>query len=225
MAKILLVEDDKSIGDSIVDGLSHAGHTVEWVDDGEEGAQRLRLYEYDVVILDWNLPGRSGVDICQRYREKGGQLPIIMLTARRAEDERVQGLDAGADDYLLKPFSLAELQARIRAVLRRHRAQPTNVIAAGDLSLDVATGTVQRAGIQIELLAKELALLEFFMSHPGQFFDAGQLLNSVWSSETDSTEDAARKCVSRLKKKLELSGRENPIMTVKGRGYRLDAVK
>jgi two-component system, OmpR family, manganese sensing response regulator len=208
MAKILLCEDDRLIGQSVVDGLQGLGHTVEWVQDGKEGADRLRLYQYDLAILDWNMPEMTGVEVCRQYREQGGVLPILMLTARDKDVEKVEGLDAGADDYLTKPFSLVELAARIRAILRR---QPET------LKTSLSLG-------EIDLLPKEMALLEFLIRHPNQLFDVNDLLNHVWSSESDSTEDAVRQCVARLRRKLEVEGKKSPIVTVKGLGYRLEEV-
>jgi DNA-binding response OmpR family regulator len=195
---------------------------VEWVKNGAEAAERLRLYQYDVAILDWNMPGATGVEVCKQYRANGGAVPIIMLTAREKDHEKVTGLDAGADDYVTKPFSVAELQARIRSALRRQSNVTQNLLEVGDLALDLASGKVMRAGRAIELLPKELALLEFFMRHPGQLFDVHDLLNRVWSSESDASEDAARQGVSRLRKKLDVDGRKAPIATVKGLGYRLE---
>jgi DNA-binding response OmpR family regulator len=223
MAKILLAEDDPLIAESVVDALQAAGHTMEWVKDGGECAERLRVYQYDLAILDWNMPVSTGVDVCRAYRANGGNLPIIMLTGRDQDFEKVQGLDAGADDYLTKPFSLVELTARIRAVLRRQTQTTQNVLTVADLALDTATRKVTRSGRSIDLFAKEFALLEFFMRHPDQVFDVNDLLDRVWSSESDASEDAVRQGVSRLRKKLEIDGRKAPITTVVGLGYRLES--
>jgi two-component system OmpR family response regulator len=224
MAKILICEDDVLVGKSVLDGLQAGGHTVEWVQDGKEGAERLRLYQYDLAILDWNMPEKTGVEVCKQYRANGGSTPIIMLTARDKDLEKVEGLDAGADDYLTKPFSLIELTARIRALLRRPAATFRSALTLGDLSVDPARGKATRAGNEIDLLPKEMALLEFLMRHPQQAFNVNDLLNHVWSSESDSTEDAVRQCVTRLRKKLEIKGRRSPIVTVKGLGYRVEDV-
>jgi DNA-binding response OmpR family regulator len=224
MAKILLCEDDRLIGQSVVDGLQGLGHTVEWVQDGKEGADRLRLYQYDLAILDWNMPEMTGVEVCRQYREQGGVLPILMLTARDKDVEKVEGLDAGADDYLTKPFSLVELAARIRAILRRQPETLKTSLSLGELSVDPGSCKARRGSKEIDLLPKEMALLEFLIRHPNQLFDVNDLLNHVWSSESDSTEDAVRQCVARLRRKLEVEGKKSPIVTVKGLGYRLEEV-
>lgn len=223
MAKILLVEDDALIGESVVDGLQASGHAVEWVKDGNEGADRLRLYHYDVAILDWNLPMRTGVEVCREHRDRGGTVPIIMLTARNQESEKITGLDSGADDYLTKPFSLPELVARIRALLRRQPTSFKDSLQLGDLTLDPGSSKAVRAGKEIDLLPKEMLVLEFLMRHPNQVFGTQDLLNYVWKSESDSSEDAVRQCIARLRKKLEIEGLPSPIVTIKGLGYRIES--
>lgn len=224
MPKILLAEDDALIGQSIVDGLQGTGHTVEWVQNGREGADRLRLYNYDLAILDWNMPEMTGIEVCKQYRANGGAIPIIMLTARSKDDQKVEGLDAGADDYLTKPFSLVELAARIRALLRRPTDSFKTALMLGDVSINPAACKATRAGQEIDLLPKEMALLEFLIRHPNQVFGVNDLLNYVWSSESESTEDAVRQCVARLRKKLDIDGLRSPIVTVKGLGYRIEDV-
>lgn len=224
MAKILVAEDDRIIGESIVDGLRSAGHTIDWVRNGSECADRLRLYHYDAAVVDWNMPGQSGVDVCRAYRESGGNAPLLLLTARDKESEKVEGLDSGADDYLTKPFSVAELNARIRALLRRNPQTSNNVLQVGDLIVDVAQARVTRAGMEVELLHKEFALLEFLMRRPNQVFSVHDLLNMVWSSESESGSDAVRQAVVRLRKKLDIPGRRCPITTVKGLGYKVEDV-
>ena len=221
MTKILLVEDDDMTVQTVTDFLSVANnYIVESVKGGKEGLDRLQLYEYDLAIVDWSLPEMSGVEVCSTYRSNGGLVPILMLTGKTSVSEKVHGLDAGADDYLTKPFSLQELTARVRALLRRPRETVKEVLQAGELVLDTTSGKVTKAGAEIALLPKELILLEFFMRHPNQNFTAITLLNRLWSSESDSTEQAVRQVIVRLRKKIEDEG-EELIVTSKGLGYRL----
>lgn len=224
MAKILLVEDDALIADSVVDALTAGGYTLEAVDNGNEGFDRLRLYHYDLAILDWNLPGLSGPEVLKKLRAAGTTTPVLMLTARREEAEKIEGLDSGADDYLTKPFSIKELSARIRALLRRPAQSFQNELKLGDLVIDPTACKAHRGGKEIDLLPKESAVLEFLIRHPNQLFDADQLLNYVWSSESDSSPEAVRQCIARLRKKLEVPGRKSPIVTLKGAGYRIEEV-
>lgn len=221
MAKILLVEDDLAVADAVADALESESNVVEHVTCGLEGAQRLKLYQYDMAILDWDLPKKTGVDICSEYRNHGGTIPVLMLTGKTSIEDRVTGLDAGADDYLPKPFSLKELSARVRALLRRPEPMVSEVVAVGDLKVDLKTHKVMRGGQEINLLAKEISLLEFLLRHRGQVFNVDDLLNKVWHSESDSTEDAVRQCVTRLRKKIDGDSETSLIVTVKGLGYKI----
>jgi DNA-binding response OmpR family regulator len=222
MAKILLIEDEADTAEAITDGLEFANYTVEWVDSAPEGLQRLFIYDYDLVILDWNIKADSGLALCAEYRARGGVVPILFVTARDAVQDRVAGLDTGADDYLTKPFSLDELLARVSAILRRPRsAKIFDVLTVGDLSLDRKCGLAKVGSKEITLHAKELALLEFFMRHENQFFSAEELLNRLWSSESDSTEQAVRKCVGRLRQKLDAELAPGYIVNIKNLGYKV----
>jgi DNA-binding response OmpR family regulator len=175
-----------------------------------------------MVILDWNIKAESGLALCGEYRARGGVLPILMVTARDAVQDRVAGLDTGADDYLTKPFSLDELLARVGAILRRPRtAKVFDILKVGELSLDRKRGLARINDKEIILHAKELALLDFFMRHEGQFFTAEELLNRLWSSESDSTEQAVRKCVGRLRQKLDTELAPGYIVNIKNLGYRI----
>ncbi len=225
MAKILLVEDDIETLDAVADALELQNHVVEKVIDGNEAADRLKFYFYDLVVLDWGLPGRSGIDICQEYRGRGGKTPVLMLTGRKEFDDRVHGLDAGADDYLPKPFNMAELIARTRALLRRPAGLVADVLSVQDVVLDLKTKKVTRAGVEIPLLAKELAVLEFLMRHCDQVFSVTDLLEKVWHSESDSTEIAVRQTITRLRKKLDADSRDPIVKTIKGLGYKIDKDK
>src|ERR1700733_3640440 len=221
MAKILLIEDDDNTIQAVSDFLGVANnYTIESVNSGKEGLDRLQLYEYDLAIIDWSLPEMTGLQICSTYRAKGGLVPILMLTGKTAVSDKVDGLDAGADDYLTKPFSLPELTARVRALLRRPRETVKEMLQVGNLVFDTKTCQVTKAGKEISLLPKELVLLEFFMRHPDQYFTAETLLNRLWSSESDSTEQAVRQGIVRLRRKIEDEG-EALLVTSKGLGYKL----
>ncbi len=221
MAKILLVEDDRDLCCMISDGLSAEKHTVEMVHEGLEGRDRLLGFEYDLVILDWELPGLSGVEILKEMRNKGRQAPVLMLTGKSSISEKETGLDSGADDYLTKPFSMKELLARIRAILRRPTGYSGTVLKSGDLSLDPVLHKLSRNGEEIKLLPKELALLEFFMRHKGQVFTAEAVLNRVWSSESEASPDSFRTCLKRLRQKIDVDGADSVIEYVHGLGYRI----
>lgn len=221
MAKILLVEDDQAVAEAIADALEFESNVVEHVDCGLEASQRLKLYQYDLVVLDWELPRKSGVEVCGEYRSGGGSLPILMLTGKSSVEDRVTGLDAGADDYLPKPFSMKELSARVRALLRRPEPMVSELVQLGPLQIDLKFHKVMRGHEEVNLLAKEISLLEFLVRHRGQVFSVDDLLNKVWHSESDSSEDAVRQCVTRLRRKIDGDGEASLIITVKGLGYKV----
>lgn len=222
MAKILLVEDDKDLTVIIEDSLTLQKHLVEVVHTGAEGRERLLFFEFDLVILDWQLPGLSGVEICKEYRSRGGTTPIIMLTGKGAIQEKEFGLDAGADDYVTKPFEMRELHARVRALLRRPTGYTDNVLKAGDLMLEPGIFRVTRGETEIRLLPKEFALLEFFMRHKGQSFTAEAVLNRVWPSDSESTPESFRTCLKRLRQKIDVAGQPSVVEHVHGLGYRIN---
>lgn len=225
MSKILVAEDDETVSFALVEALESASHTVEAVESGKEAQERMRLYQYDLAIVDWGLPVVSGPEICKAYRESGGAMPILMLTARSKEKEKMEGLDAGADDYLTKPFSLGELLARVRALLRR----PGNFVSAAlevrGIVLDSNKCKVFRDNQEIVLLAQEYALLEFFMRNKNVVFDVNGILDRVWSSESEASEQAVRQCLMRLRKKIDRDGDDSIIKTIKGIGYVLEDTK
>ncbi|HEY9776466.1 MAG TPA: response regulator transcription factor [Planktothrix sp.] len=222
MAKILLVEDEPDFSILIGEFLKSEHHIVEAVASGEEALDRLRFYKYDVVILDWMLPQISGIEVCQKYRSTGGTCPILLLTAKKHVDEKEQGLDAGADDYLTKPFEMKELYARIRALLRRPQAFSGSVLQVGALVLEPNSFKVTRGGDEIALLPKEFALLEFLMRHPNQVFSAEALLDRVWASDSEASPETIRTYIKRLRKKIDLDGQPSILSTVHGVGYKLD---
>ena len=225
MAKVLLVEDDPQVASSVEEWLVLERHEVDCVADGKEGLDRLKFYEYDLAVLDYGLPGLSGVNVCLEYRRQGGKIPIIMLTGRGMIEDKEAGLNAGADDYLTKPFDLRELSARIRALLRRPAglSGPQDVLQVGDLLLDIKSAKVKRQDEEIALVPRELALLEFLMRRPDQYFTQEVLLNRVWSSESMASPEALRQCVKRLRKKIDRPGEESLIANIHGLGYKLRA--
>ncbi len=223
MAKILIVEDDLDICTQVVGWLTFDKHTVEAVHDGKEGSDRLKFYQYEVIILDVNLPHISGFDLCKRYREAGGNTPILMLTGKTEIADKEEGLDSGADDYLTKPFHMKELSARIRALLRRSTKAVGNVLELGGYSLDTAKKQFSVDGEAVTLAPKEFALMEFFMRHPDEVFSQETLLDRVWSSESDASVYSVYTAVKTLRKKLTTDGKKSILSTVHGMGYRLES--
>lgn len=222
MAKILLVEDDLAISDSTADWLSAANYEIEQAFDGHEAEDRLRLYEYDLIIMDWDLPGKPGSAVTRAFRESGGSTPVLFLTGKKDLENKLAGFDSGADDYLTKPFELPELKARIEALLKRPKLLLPKIIKHRHLEVDVSAGQVKSNGVEIKLLPKELALLVFFLKNKGHVFDHNALLNKVWSAESDASSEAVMTCVKRLRKKIDLEGEPSVITTVHGLGYRMD---
>lgn len=221
MAKILLVEDDKTIGKLVALQLERDHHLVERVDTGKDALFNLKIHDYDLVILDWMLPDLSGLEVCKGYRDSGGKVPILMLTARGEAEDKVSALDTGADDYLVKPFVPVELAARIRALLRRPSVIAGKSLTVRDIVLDTGMRQVCRAGIPIELTAKEFSLLELLMRHPNQSFSVEAILDRLWKSEASASLETVRTHVKTLRRKLGDS-EENPIIrTKRGLGYRV----
>ena len=223
--RILVVEDESSLALLLVYNLELEGFFVEHVDRGDEAELRLAEAPPDLVILDWMLPGVSGLEICRRLRARDDtrDMPVIMLTARGEESERVRGLSVGADDYVVKPFSTPELMARVHALLRR--ARPERVasrLTAGDIDLDRETRRVKRGGREIHLGPTEFRLLEYFMEKPGRVFTRAQLLDSVWGMSAEIDERTVDVHVGRLRKALIRSREKDPIRTVRGAGYSFD---
>jgi DNA-binding response OmpR family regulator len=203
MAKILLVDDDKELVSMLQSWLLGEHHIVESIHDGIEASQQLRVASYDVIVLDWDLPGMSGMEICKQFRSQNGTTPIIMLTGKSAISEKEVGLDAGADDYLTKPFNVKELSARLRALLRRPQQIVAETLKVGEIELDAAKYKVLKSGKQIHLVPKDFALLEFLMRHPDQVFSADALLQRVWQSESEATSEAIRTSIKRIRQKLD----------------------
>lgn len=227
MSKILLVEDELDLSKQIQDWLAREHYIVETIDNGETAYHHLRVSKFDVIILDWQLPGMSGLEICKKYRSSGGKSPVLMLTARSTIDDKEMGLDAGADDYLCKPFHLKELSARVRALIRRSSASAasSNILHLGDISLDPSARRVTKGGVDVKLEPKEFSLLEFLMRNRNVVFSADALLDRVWESDTSVSPDSIRTYIKGLRKKLGSSGEASIITTVHGLGYRLEDVR
>lgn len=225
MAKILVLEDDLPLSAIIKQRLTAEHHLVETVASGKEAYELLDVYEYELLILDWTVPDMSGFDICKLFRAKGGVTPILVLTARNTVQEKELGLDAGADDYLTKPFHLNELSARVRALLRRPRNVFGNILQAGEVSLETGTHHVTSNGEEIQLQPAEFSLLEFFMKNPDQVFSPQALLSRIWPSDEEVTLNAVYICIRRVRQKLDKPGEPSIIETVHGVGYKLRGKK
>ncbi|MBS2002667.1 MAG: response regulator transcription factor [Cyanobacteria bacterium SZAS LIN-5] len=223
MAKILVVEDHKELSDLIRDSLTANECLVDCVQSGPEALNQLRLYEYDLIILDLNLPGLSGIDVCRTFRQHGGNTPVLMLTGNRTIDDKELGFEAGADDYLCKPFHFRELVLRANAMIRRGVGQAANssILTVGNISLYIKEHRITKNDIEINLLPKEFALMEFFVRHPNQVFSAEALIQRVWPSTTDSSPETIRSYITRLRSKLGASEDDPVIATVHGVGYKL----
>jgi heavy metal response regulator len=219
--RILLVEDEPQIADFIVRGLNENGHSVDVAADGEEALHWPDVADFDLLILDVMLPIRNGIEVCNTLRKQGLRAPVLMLTARDAVEDRVRGLDSGADDYLVKPFAFSELLARIRALSRREPALTGNQLQVADLTLDTATHQVSRAGQPIEVTAKEFALLEYLMRHPGQVFSRSVIAEHVWNYDFDSVTNVIDVHIKNLRRKVDGPFETKLIHTVRGVGYRI----
>ncbi|GGD29911.1 phosphate regulon transcriptional regulator PhoB [Aureimonas glaciei] len=224
-ARIAVVEDEEALSVLLRYNLEAEGYIVDTIMRGDEADIRLKEIVPDLLILDWMLPGLSGVELCRRLRTRPEteRLPIIMLTARGEESERVRGLSVGADDYVVKPFSTPELMARVRAMLRRVRPEKiSTLLNAGDIDLDRETHRVRRLGREVKLGPTEFKLLEFFMQSPGRVFSREQLLDGVWGRDIYVDERTVDVHVGRLRKAINRGRQRDPIRTVRGAGYALD---
>jgi two-component system, OmpR family, phosphate regulon response regulator PhoB len=225
MARVLIVEDEEALSLLLRYNLEAEGYEAEVCGRGDEADTRLREAPPDLLILDWMLPGLSGIELCRRLRTRAEteRLPIIMLTARGEESERIRGLATGADDYVVKPFSTPELMARVRAMLRRARPElVSSLLRAGDLELDRETHRVRRSGREIHLGPTEFRLLEYLMQSPGRVFSREQLLDGVWGMDVYVDERTVDVHVGRLRKAINRARDRDPIRTVRGSGYAFD---
>lgn len=221
MARIIVVEDNADLLNTVRTFLLFEHHTVETIENGREAAEHLKTFEYDIIVLDWELPEMSGLDILRGYREAGGKAPVLMLTGKDSISDKEAGLDSGADDYLTKPFHMKELGARIRALLRRPSQISDNLLRAKTVTMDVGKYRVMKGDELIMLVPKEFQLLEFLMRHPDQVFTPEALLNRVWPADSESTSEALRTTMKRLRKKLDPDG--ELLRTVHGVGYILES--
>lgn len=217
--KILIVEDDKHLAQAMKSGLEESGYAVDWIPDGESALEMVNAYSYDVIILDIMLPGIDGFSVCKTMRSINIQQPILMLTARYQEGDKVRGLDCGADDYLVKPFSYPELYARIRALLRRGIGSRTTEITIGQLALDTVLKKVKYADRLVNLTSKEYAILEYLVVNRHGVVTREMLEEHVWDSEHGAFSNVIEVLVSRIRRKLCPEDKEAVIKTVKGLGY------
>lgn len=219
--RVLVVEDSSRMAQSLKRGLAEECYAVDIAEDGIDGLAKARSGEYDIVLLDVNLPGMDGFSVMRELRNSRSDVPVLMLTARDSTMDRVQGLDAGADDYLVKPFSFEELLARIRALLRRPGARNEAILKYDDVELNPATGRVVRHGRQLSLSAREFALLRVFLSNPNRIMTRARLFEAVWNMEYDGLSNVLDVYINYLRNKLEEHGGPRIIHTLRGRGYLL----
>lgn len=227
--RLLVVEDEVDLADALARGLRREGYAVDVANDAAGALERIGLHAYDLVCLDLNLPDGDGLDLCRRLRDGTDGVGdvdappprILMLTARDAVEDRVTGLDEGADDYLVKPFAFAEVAARVRSLLRRDAGRTSAEVRVGDLRLDAARHEAWRGERPLDLTAKEFALLRYFMAHPGQVLSQERLLEHVWDEHADPFTNTVKVTVGTLRRKIQVDGGPQPIETVVGSGYRL----
>jgi two-component system OmpR family response regulator len=219
--RILVVEDDRKAARFLKQGLEEEGHAVDVAADGEEGAYYGHLNPYDLIVLDIQLPGKNGLELSRELRREGIETPILMLTGRDSTEDIVRGLDAGADDYLTKPFALDELLARVRALTRRHVTGIAGTLHYEDLELDRLRGVATRGGRELDLSPREFRLLEYFLLHPEEIVSRTTLLEKVWHMSFDPETNVVEAHLSNLRRKLEDGKRSRLIQTVRGAGYML----
>ena len=218
--RILLVDDERELREALSQVLLREGYEVEMADDGRSGLALAQQQDYDLLILDWMLPHYSGIEICQRLRDGGQATPVLFLTAKDTVDDRVQGLDAGADDYLVKPFELRELLARVRALLRRSPIiDPPSRLRVADLDLDRENQVAHRNGRMIRLSDRELQLLTYLMEHPEQLLTHEQIYQHLWQDEESPSSNVLAALIRLLRRKVETKGDRPLIHTIYGKGY------
>ena len=219
--RVLLVEDESRIADFVSRGLSEQGYAVDVAVDGDEAIDWTGTADFDLIVLDVMLPRRDGIDVCRTLRSRGVSTPILMLTARDAVEDRVLGLDSGADDYLVKPFAFAELLARLRALQRRDPVVADSVLRVADLKLDTGTLEASRRGVAMELTVKEFRLLEYLMRHPNQVLTRTMIAEHVWNYEFDNATNVIDVHIRNLRRKIDDPFADKLIQTVRGAGYRI----
>jgi DNA-binding response OmpR family regulator len=217
--RILVVEDEENLADAIAKGLMQQAYSVDVVYDGNQALDSIEINDYDLIVLDLNLPGVDGLEICRRVRSSNAQIGILMLTARAGYDDRVNGLDLGADDYLVKPFHFPELLARVRAVLRREGEKRQVILRVNDLVIDPNALVAYVGNQKLILTAKEFAILEYLMKNVGRVISQEELLEHIWNEEANLFTQTIKVHVNNLRNKLKVLGRDEIIRTVKGKGY------
>jgi DNA-binding response OmpR family regulator len=223
VAKLLIVEDDRTVAQLLQFTLESERYVTDHVTTRAQALMALKLGEYDLLILDWALPDGTGLDLCKQYRTSGGNKPVLMLTAKESSRDKVAGLTAGADDYVVKPFDPDELVARIKALLRRPPVISGSVLRVDSLELDRGTFEVKRDGQQVTLLPKEYAILELLLEHPNKYFTAEAILARVWRSDLPASTDTVRTHMKTLRKKLGGTEERPVIENVRGLGYKISA--
>ena len=221
--RVLLVEDEARIANFVTRGLAEQGYAVDVASEGDEALQWTDVADFDVIILDVMLPKRDGLEVCRTLRGRRLRTPILMLTARDAVEDRVRGLDSGADDYLVKPFAFVELLARIRALIRRPLDVSASVLEVADLKFDTTTLEVSRQGVAIDLTTKERRLLEYLMHHPNQVLTRTMIAEHVWNYEFDNATNVIDVHVRNLRRKIDDPFPTKVIQTVRGAGYRISS--
>lgn len=223
--RLLVAEDDLRLATTLRRGLGEAGFSVDLVARGEDVLDAAAVTRFDLIVLDVMLPGKDGVEVCAQLRRSGVHAPILMLTGRDAVADRVRGLDAGADDYMVKPFAFGELLARLRALGRRHLPTRSAVIEAAGIRLDTASRIVTVGSREVPLRNKEFEMLEYFMHHPGHLLTRTQIEEHIWSYDFSAESNLVEAYISRLRRKLTDAGGVDPFTTVRGAGYRFDAAR
>lgn len=221
MAKVLIIEDDPLLAETLMDWLQAKGYLAEVANDGGTGLLMLQEMGFDLAIVDWQLPVMSGPAICTSYRRQGGKCPILMLTQKSTVQDKAEGLDSGADDFLPKPFDLVELGARVRALLRRSTGLFESNLVLGQLVLDCSGSTITVHNRTVHLVPREFAVVEFLMRHPHTYFSTEKLLDHVWASSAEVGHEALRTCISRIRSKIDQPGKPSVIENSKGWGYKI----
>jgi DNA-binding response OmpR family regulator len=221
--RILVVEDNRRLNSSLAASLVHEGYSVDSAYDGQEGQDLAELASYDLILLDILLPEKDGLEVCRDLRRRRIQTPILLLTARDSINDRVQGLDCGADDYLVKPFAMRELFARLRALLRRQQPTKQRCLTMGNLVIDPLTHTVEREGQLVDLTPKEFALLEYLMYHPNQVVTREMIEQHIWNYDFECESNVIDVYVRRLRRKIDYPFAVKLLITVRGIGYRLQS--
>ncbi len=222
MSKILVVEDDPSLLKTVKEWLEFEHNFVESTSDGGEALELLAAYKYDLIILDWELPTKTGIEICQTFRSRGGQTPILFLTGKQAIPDKETGFSSGADDYLTKPFHLKELSMRLKALLRRAPTVSEDVLKMGSLQLNPETHQLLKNGKEVKLSPIEFALMEFFMRNPKTVFSTEAILERVWTAASERSPETLRTCFKRLRDKIDDKGKPSVIQNVHGVGYKFE---